>query len=127
MPATVIDVKQQAKENDAFRRELFTADHSQLTIMSLRPGEDIGEEVHDGDQLIYLVRGAGVAVIGGAERAFETGAIFCVPAGTKHNVRNTSDEPMKLFTAYAPPQHAPGTVHRTKGDALKAEPARLPA
>lgn len=121
MPAKVIDVKEQAKENEDFRKELFTADHAQITIMSLRPGEDIGEEVHDGEQLIYAVKGKGVAVMDGAERAFEKGAIFCVPAGTKHNVKNTADEPMKLFTVYAPPQHAPGTVHKTKADAEKAE------
>lgn len=123
MPATVIDIKEQAKANDFFRKELFTADRAQVTIMSLRPGEDIGEEVHDGDQLIYAVKGKGVAVIDGAEHALEKGAIFCVPAGTKHNVKNTGDEPMKLFTAYAPPQHAPGTVHKTKADAEKAEKA----
>lgn len=121
MPATVINVKEQAKENDLFRKELFTAENAQVTIMSLKAGEDIGEEVHDGDQLIYVVKGEGRAVMDGKELALGKGAIFCVPAGTKHNVRNTSDEPMKLFTAYAPPQHAPGTVHKTKADALKTE------
>lgn len=119
--AKVIAVKDQAKENETFRSVLFTGEKSQLVIMSLLPGEDIGEEVHDLDQLLYLVKGEGVAVIEGKEVAFEKGSLFCVPKGTRHNVKNLGDEPMKLFTVYAPPQHAPNTVHRTKADALKEE------
>jgi mannose-6-phosphate isomerase-like protein (cupin superfamily) len=124
--ARVIDAKEEAKENDAFRKVLFTSDRSQLVVMSLRPGEDIGEEVHDADQLLYAVKGEGTAVIDGKKMEFEKGAMFCVPAGTRHNVMNTDDEPMKLFTVYTPPQHAPGTVHQTKEDAKKAE-AKEPA
>lgn len=120
--AKVIAVQDQAKESDAFRSVLFTGEKSQLVIMSLKPGEDIGEETHDdGDQLLYLVKGTGVVVIEGKEVAFEKGSIFCVPMGTRHNVKNLGDEPMKLFTVYAPPQHAPKTVHKTKADARKAE------
>ena len=120
--AKVIAVKDQAKENEAFRSVLFTGEKSQLVIMSLLPVEDIGEEVHeDVDQLLYLVHGEGVAVIEGREVAFEKGSIFCVPKGTRHNVKNLGDGPMKLFTIYAPPQHAPNTVHRTKADAQKEE------
>ena len=120
--AKVIAVKDQAKESDAFRSVLFTGEKSQLVIMSLKPGEDIGEETHDdGDQLLYLVKGTGVVVIEGKEVAFEKGSIFCVPKGTRHNVKNLGDEPMKLFTVYAPPQHAPGTIHATKQDAIAAE------
>src|SRR5512140_3652168 len=109
----VIDVKEQAKANTAFRRVLFTAAKSQLVIMSLRPGEDIGSEVHDVDQMLYAVKGEGVAVIDGREEPFEKSAILCIPAGITHNVKNTGEEPMKLFTVYAPPQHAAGTVHQT--------------
>ena len=120
--AKVIAVKDQAKESEAFRNVLFTGEKSQLVIMSLRPGEDIGEEVHkDVDQMLYLVKGTGVAVIEGKEVPFEKGAIFCVPKGTRHNVKNLGDEAMKLFTVYAPPQHAPNTVHETKADAQKKE------
>ena len=120
--AKVIAVKDHAKENEAFRSVLFTGDKSQLVIMSLKAGEDIGEEVHDDvDQLLYLVKGTGVAVIDGKEVAFEKGSIFCVPKGTRHNVKNLGDEPMKVFTVYAPPQHAPNTVHTTKADAEKKE------
>jgi mannose-6-phosphate isomerase-like protein (cupin superfamily) len=118
----VIDVKQAAKENSDFRRVLFTGPHSQLVVMALGPGEDIGTEVHTNvDQLLYVVKGEGVAVLGNARRTFDKGAVVCVPAGTTHNVINTSQEPLKLFTVYSPPQHAPATVHRTKSDADKAE------
>lgn len=125
--AKIIKVKDEAKQNETFRTVLFTAEKSQLVMMSLRPGEDIGEEVHaDVDQLLYAVKGEGVAVSDGKELAFAKGTVFCVPAGVKHNVKNTGDEPMKLFTVYAPPQHAPGTVHETKADAAKAEKAETP-
>ena len=126
--ARVIDVKEQAKNNESFRQTLFTTDRSQLVIMSLRPGEDIGEETHDADQLLYAVNGEGTALIEGMKRTFEKGDVLCVPAGTRHNVVNGGKDPMKLFTVYTPPQHAPGTVHRTKADAQKAEPkAAAPA
>lgn len=118
----VIDVKQAAKENSDLRRVLFTGPHSQLVLMALAPSEEIGAEVHENvDQLLYVVKGQGVAVLGSAERPFDKGAVICVPAGTTHNVINTGDEPLKLFTVYSPPQHAPETVHHTKSAADKAE------
>jgi mannose-6-phosphate isomerase-like protein (cupin superfamily) len=120
---TVIDVKKVAKENVLFREVLYTAEKTQLVVMSLAPGEEIGEEVHDGDQLLYVAKGEGTAVFSGSRRPFDKGSIFCVPAGTRHNVVNTGDEPLKLFTIYAPAQHAAGTVHRTKADAAAAEAA----
>lgn len=119
----VVDVKEAAKENALFRKVLFTATKSQLVIMSLLPGEEIGSEVHDGDQLLYVAKGDGVAVFDGREVAFEKGMVFCVPAGARHNVINRGDKPIKLFTFYAPPQHAAGTIHRTKADADAAERA----
>jgi mannose-6-phosphate isomerase-like protein (cupin superfamily) len=117
----VIDVKEAAKESDDFRKVLYTAPRSQLVIMSLLAGESIGSEVHDVDQLIYIVKGDGVAVIDDVRVPFEKGAILCVPAGARHDVINTAEKPLKLFTVYAPPQHAPGTVHRTKAEAETAE------
>jgi mannose-6-phosphate isomerase-like protein (cupin superfamily) len=117
----IIDVKAAAKANTSFRKVLYTAGKSQLVLMSLLPGEEIGAEVHQVDQLLYAVKGEGVAVIGPAKVAFEKGSMFCVPAGTTHNVVNTGDHPLKLFTVYAPPQHAAGTVHATKADAQAAE------
>ena len=120
--AAVIDVEDLARENRAFRHVILTAERSQLVLMSLEPGEDIGAEIHtDVDQLIYVVEGDGEAEIAGSRHPFATGAIFCVPAGARHDVVNTGNGPMKLFTIYAPPQHADGTLHRTKADALAAE------
>lgn len=112
--AKIIHLKHEAKSNAAFRKELYTAGSSQLTIMSLRPGEDIGEEVHTVDQLIYVVKGEGRAVVAGASQTLGKGDVLCVPAGVRHNVTNTDDEPMKLASIYAPPQHAPGTLEMTK-------------
>jgi mannose-6-phosphate isomerase-like protein (cupin superfamily) len=107
----IIDIKRAAKENIFFRKVLVTANKSQVVLMSLIPGEEIGTESHDGDQLLYAVKGEGVAVINGVQEPFEKGMMLCVPAGAEHNVINTGDEPFKLFTIYAPPQHAGGTVH----------------
>lgn len=121
MEPRILDAKEAAKRNSFFRKVLFTADKSQLVVMSLLSGEEIGTETHDGDQLLYAVKGEGTAVINGAKEPFEKGAILCVPAGASHNVINTGDRPLKLFTIYAPPQHAPGTIHETKADAEAAE------
>ncbi|HEY6201769.1 MAG TPA: cupin domain-containing protein [Candidatus Limnocylindria bacterium] len=120
----IIELKDAAKENDSFRKVVFTAAKSQVVLMSLLPGEEIGAESHDGDQLLYAVKGEGVAVINGAREPFEKGAILCVPAGALHNVVNTGERPMKLFTVYAPPQHAAETIHATKADADAAETQR---
>jgi mannose-6-phosphate isomerase-like protein (cupin superfamily) len=113
----IVDLKRAAKENGFFRKVLITAAKSQVVLMSLLPGEEIGTEVHEGDQLLYAVKGDGVAVINGVREPFEKGTMFCVPAGTEHNVINTGHEPFRLFTVYAPPQHADGTIHRTKAEA----------
>jgi mannose-6-phosphate isomerase-like protein (cupin superfamily) len=117
----IVDVKEAAKENNFFRKELFTGAKSQLVIMSLLPDEEIGTETHDGDQLLYAVKGQGIAIIDGTREPFEKGAIICIPAGAAHNVVNTGNDPLKLFTVYAPPQHAAGTIHATKRDAAAAE------
>lgn len=110
----ITDIKKAAKENDAYRRVLFTAGKSQLVLMSLLPGEEIGMEVHDGDQVLYIVDGEGVAVIDGARQPIEKGSLVFVPAGAHHNIVNTDHESMKLFTVYAPPQHAAGVVELHK-------------
>jgi len=117
----VVNIKKAAKDNDYFRKVLFSATKSQLVLMSLRPGEEIGAEVHKVDQALYVVDGEGKVVLDGAAQDFTKGAIVVVPAGVEHNVINAGDEPMKLFTIYSPPQHAAGTVHRTKAAAEEAE------
>ena len=115
------DVTHLAMENHSFRTVLFTGEHSQLVVMSLYPGEDIGQEVHREDQLFYFVAGDGEAVLDGRTTALKEHDVLCVPAGTQHNIRNTGDVAMKLFTIYAPAHHPAGTIHRTKFEALAAE------
>lgn len=117
----VADIKKAAKENDYFRRVIFTGKKSQLVLMSLRRGEDIGTEVHDGDQTIYLIDGDGLAILDGAEKKIEKGSIVFIPAGVRHNIVNTDDEPMKLFTIYAPPQHAAGAIQPKKAKTADRE------
>ena len=119
------DLKTSAKRNEDFRRVLFSAKQMQLVVMSLRPGEEIGTEVHDVDQLIYVTGGQGRVVLDGRAQELEAGSVVCVPAGVQHNVINAPGGEMKLFTIYAPPEHAPGTVHPTREDAEAEE--RLPA
>jgi mannose-6-phosphate isomerase-like protein (cupin superfamily) len=115
------ELKEVAKDNDDFRRVLFTGAHSQLVIMALAGGEEIGEEVHQVDQILYAVDGEGEAFVDGQRKSFEKGDVVAVPAGSRHNIRNTEKKPLRLFTVYAPPQHPAGTVHHTKADAMAAE------
>jgi mannose-6-phosphate isomerase-like protein (cupin superfamily) len=112
------DIFALARENDWFRKEVITGEKSQVVLMSVEPGDDIGEETHDVDQTLVFVSGGGEAVIDNRAEAFDTGDLFFVPAGTKHNFRNTGSQPLKLFTVYAPSEHVAGTNHRTKADAL---------
>jgi mannose-6-phosphate isomerase-like protein (cupin superfamily) len=104
-------------DNTDFRRVLYTAPHSQLVLMSLLPGEDIGAEVHHVDQFFRFEAGEGKAVIDGKEYPLKDGTALIVPAGSEHNIINTSDKPMKLYTVYAPANHIDGRVHKTKTDA----------
>jgi len=112
------NIEEISRENTDFRRVLYTSKHSQLVVMSLLPGEDIGEEVHPLDQFLRVEQGTGKAVLDGIEHEIRDGSAIVVPAGTRHNIINTSsDAPMKLYTVYAPPEHRDQTVHRTKADA----------
>lgn len=114
------DVSKLAKENENFRQVLFTTELSQLVLMSVAPGDDIGEETHeDTDQILSFVVGSGEAVIEGESRPVAAGSVVVVPAGTRHNFINQGGEPLKLYTVYVPPNHKDGTIHRTKQDALK--------
>lgn len=110
------------RRNDAFRRELITGAHSQLVAMTLRPAEEIGEEVHDDvDQSFLFVEGRCETVLDGERSPARPGQVVFVRAGTRHNVVNTGDGPLRLLTIYAPPEHPPGTVHATKKEAIAAE------
>lgn len=113
------NVQQLALENNNFRKVLFTNEHSQVVLMSVLPGEDIGREVHKTvDQVLVFVKGAGEAVVGQDTRVIRPGDMFVVPAGTEHDFTNTGNEALKLFTVYSPPEHPDGVVHATKADAL---------
>lgn len=108
-----------ACENDVFRRVLFTTKRSQLVVMALEPGEDIGSEVHaHTDQVFVIVMGAGIVVLDGKRAPLCGGDVVVVPAGVEHNVINKGSEPMKLLTIYTPPNHLPGRLHATKGEAI---------
>ena len=123
MTGYVGDIEKLAGDNTYFRRVLFTAAHMQLVLMALAPGEEIGMEVHpDNDQFFRFEEGEGKVIIAGEESVISDGFVAVVPAGTMHNVINTSQTtPLKLYTIYAPAHHPDGTVHKTKQEALAAE------
>ncbi len=118
MKGYISNIEEQTLENENFRKVLYTAKNSQLVLMSLKPGEEIGEEVHVLDQFFRVEAGKGNVVLDGIEHEISDGSAIVVPEGTRHNVINTSDtEPLKLYTLYSPPEHKDGTIHHTKGDA----------
>lgn len=107
-----------ARQNPHFRQVLETGEHLQLVVMTIPPGGEIGAEVHDDiDQALVFVSGTGAADLDGETSQVGPGALVLVPGGTKHNFRNTGSEPLVLYTMYGPPDHAPGTAHRTKAEA----------
>ena len=104
--------------NEKFRKVLYTGRNLQLVLMTLQPGEEIGAEVHDDrDQFFRVEAGSGEIVIDGATSPVKADMAMIVPAGARHNVRNTGSEPLKLYTLYAPPEHRDGTVHKDKDQA----------
>jgi mannose-6-phosphate isomerase-like protein (cupin superfamily) len=120
MKGFVGDIEDQAKDNAAFRRVVYTGKNLQLVLMSLKPGEDIGEEVHtDRDQFFRIEKGKGEVLIDGKRSKIKDDDAVLVPAGARHNIINTGDKPMRLYTLYGPPEHRDGTVHATKVDAQK--------
>ncbi|MCC6535870.1 MAG: cupin domain-containing protein [Burkholderiales bacterium] len=118
-----INIEDKTLENENFREVLFTGPHSQLVVMTLRPGEEIGLETHhDRDQFIRVEAGTGEAVLGGEQHALEDGVAIVIPAGTEHNVVNTSrTEALRLYSVYSPAEHPDGTLHRTKAEADEYE------
>ena len=112
------NIAQRTIANEDFRRVLYTGKNLQLVLMALQPGDEIGEEVHeDRDQFFRFEEGAGVVDIDGLANAVEDGSGVIVPAGARHNVRNTGDTALKLYTLYGPPEHKDGIVQSTKADA----------
>jgi mannose-6-phosphate isomerase-like protein (cupin superfamily) len=123
MPGYVTNIEQKTVENNYFRAVLFTGPYSQLVVMSLAPGEEIGLETHDDvDQFIRVEAGQGVALLNGEEHDLADGSAVVIPAGTEHNIINRSrSEPLKLYTIYTPPEHPDGTIHKNKAEALAYE------
>lgn len=124
----VIDINQATKQNNSFRTALWTGSQLQVTLMSLGVGEDIGLEMHpDVDQFLRIEQGQGITQMGKSKdnltykrHVGDDSAIF-IPAGTWHNLTNTGNMPLKLYSIYAPPNHPFGTTHLTKADAIAAE------
>jgi mannose-6-phosphate isomerase-like protein (cupin superfamily) len=122
MKGFVDDIERSTGENSEFRRVLYTGKNLQLVLMSLRPGEDIGAEVHDDrDQFFRVEAGIGEVTIDDRREKLEDGMAVVVPAGARHNIRNTGDAPLRLYTIYGPPEHLDRTVHVTKADAAAGE------
>lgn len=120
----VTNIERDTLSNEDYRRVVFTGRNAQLVLMNLRPGEEIGREIHEGhDQFIRVEGGRGVAILAGKEHTLTDGIALVIPAGVEHNVINTSaDSPLRLYTLYSPPEHPDGTVHRTKRDEREHHP-----
>ena len=120
------NIEKETLQNNNFRKVLFTGTHSQLVVMSLLPREEIGMEVHPNvDQFFRIEAGTAKVIMNGQETQVKADDVFIVPAGTNHNVINTSTtEPLKLYTIYSPPNHLAGTIHKTKMEAEAAEAAK---
>jgi mannose-6-phosphate isomerase-like protein (cupin superfamily) len=118
MKGFVENIEKLTEENENFRKVLYTAKFSQLVVMSLKPGEEIGMEVHHLDQFLRIEKGEGKAILDGVEHSISGGFTVVVPAGANHNIINTSaTDEMKIYTVYSPPNHKDGKIHVTKADA----------
>lgn len=114
----IANIEQKTLENNNFRKVLYTGHHLQLVVMSLFPGEDIGKEVHKNiDQFIRIETGTGIAFIDGKETPLQDDDAIVIPAGAEHNITNTGDTVMKLYSVYGSPEHKDGIVQKTKVDA----------
>jgi mannose-6-phosphate isomerase-like protein (cupin superfamily) len=112
------DILDAARTNEAFRRVVLTGKHEQVVVMTIPPGGEIGDEVHpETDQLLLFVDGRGEARLDGEVSPVGPNDLVFVRSGTRHNLVNPGDRPLRLITVYAPPEHTPGTVHQTKADA----------
>jgi mannose-6-phosphate isomerase-like protein (cupin superfamily) len=121
MAGYIVNIERETLTNDNFRKVLHTAGHSQLVVMTLQPGEEIGLEVHDLDQFIRIEEGEAKVELDGAESTVSADWAIVIPAGTWHNVINTGAGKLKLYSIYSPAEHPEGTVHRTKAEADAAE------
>ncbi len=116
MKGYIINIEKETLENKNYRKVLYTSHYSQLVVMSLKPGEEIGSEVHGLDQFIRIEQGTGVVVLNGEEMQIKDDYAVVIPSGVEHNVINTGDMEMKLYTIYSPPEHKNGVLQATKAD-----------
>jgi len=118
MKGYVTNIEKTTTENTDYRRVLYTAKNTQLVVMNIQPGDEIGNEVHELDQFIRVEEGRGKAILNNGENEYELEDDFAIiiPAGSWHNIINTGDRELKLYTLYSPPEHKDGTVHKTKAD-----------
>ena len=122
MTGFVDNIEEKTEQNSFFRQVLYTGKYTQLVVMSLLPGEEIGIEVHPVvDQFFRIEEGQAKVIIDGQEHEVYEGFAIIVPAGSQHNVINTGNNPLKLYTLYSPPNHPDGTIHRTRAEAIAAE------
>lgn len=122
MVGFVDNIEEKTEQNTFFRHVLYTGQHTQLVLMSLLPGEEIGMEVHPQvDQFFRIEEGEAKVIIDGEEHEVSDGFAIIVPAGSQHNVINTGSNPLKLYTLYSPPNHPDGTIHRTRAEAMATE------
>ncbi len=119
MKGYVTNIETTTRENTDYRRVLYTAKNSQLVLMTLQPGEEIGMEVHQLDQFLRFEQGTAKAILDGVEHEVSDGWAVVVPAGTQHNVINTGNGELKLYTVYSPPNHKDGTLQHTKADEVE--------
>ena len=117
MKGYITNIEKETILNEDYRRALYTAKNSQLVLMNIRPGEEIGEETHKLDQFLRFERGKGKAVLDGVESDVGDGIAVVVPAGVKHNFINIGDIDLKLYTIYSPPNHIDKVIHKTKQQA----------
>jgi mannose-6-phosphate isomerase-like protein (cupin superfamily) len=116
------NIQKLTKENSNFRKVVYTGKHSQLVLMSLKVGEEIGLETHgEVDQSLFFVEGNAEGILNGESKTVGEGDVVFVPAGTEHNFKNVGEKELKLYTIYSPPEHPDGTIHASRADALKSK------
>ena len=117
MKGYFVNIEDETEDNSDYRRVLYTGKNSQLVVMSIEPGDEIGEEIHELDQFIRVEKGKAKVILNKTEeREVEDDWAFIVPAGVWHNVVNTGDRPLKIYTIYSPPEHKDGVVQKSKAD-----------
>lgn len=119
MKGYITNIEKETLENENYRKVLYTAKNSQLVLMTIQPGDEIGEEVHTLDQFIRFEAGEAKVVIDSVEHDVEADWAVVIPAGSVHNVINTGDVPLKLYSIYSPAEHKDGTVHATKAEEVE--------